>query len=95
MNDQKDLDEFMKLMKSPHDTSFTRESLAIALYEGTPHLSNLAEKMARQFGKAEAIPFYSMTSQEIRNFWLSIADQIIEHSRHYKHNDFSGGAEWR
>ena len=37
---------------------FSVETLAQALYEGFPTLYNLAEEMARQYGKAEALSFF-------------------------------------
>lgn len=86
---QKRMANFGKLMSMSREAPLSREMLAQALYEGTPHLINLAEKMARQYGKADAIPFYAMTSDKIREFWLSIADQIIEHSKHYGPNNGS------
>jgi hypothetical protein len=96
MNDDTDammterLNEFSKTMRLPPDSPLTREQLAVALYEGTPQLSNLAEKMARQYGDhCQAIPFYTMTGQDIRDFWLSIAGQIIEHSKGYGPHDES------
>ncbi len=65
------------------------EELACALYEGTPHIQNLAEKLARQHGKAEALSFYDMMGDDIQNFWKSIAKQIIEHSKHWLENNGS------
>lgn len=37
---------YEKLMEKHHDDKLTLDELACALYEGTPHLANLAEKLA-------------------------------------------------
>jgi hypothetical protein len=65
---------------------FTIDSLANALYEGTPDLSNLAEKCARQFGKAGALSFFGMMGEDVQFFWKDIARQIIEHSKEWREN---------
>ena len=66
--------------------NFTIGSLANALYEGSPDLSNLAEKCARQFGKAGALTWFSMMSKDVQFFWKDIARQIIEHSKEWEEN---------
>ena len=63
------------------------EELACALYEGMPQLSNLAENMARQYGKAGALTFFDMMGEDVQNFWMGIAKQIIDHSREWEKND--------
>lgn len=63
-----------------YNANLTIDQLAEALYEGTPHLQNLAEKLARQHGKAGALTFYSMMSEEVRNFWRGLAKQMIDHA---------------
>ena len=68
------------------NAKLTTDQLAEALYEGTPHLQNLAEKLARQHGKAGALTFYSMMSDDVRNFWRGIAQQIIDHSSEWQEN---------
>jgi hypothetical protein len=65
----------------------TVEELACALYEGTPHLRNLAETLARQHGKAEALTFFDMMGDDVRRFWINIAQQLIDHSSHWLAND--------
>lgn len=83
-------------MKAP-DSVMTRQieaklsvrELAEALYEGTPHLQNLAEKLARQHGKAEALTFFNMTYPEVQNFWMGIAQQLIDHSSKWEQNNGS------
>ena len=67
-----------------HNAKLTVSQLAEALYEGTPHLQNLAEKLARQHGNAQALSFYGLMGDDVRNFWRGIAKQIIDHA-----------AEWR
>jgi len=72
------------VMNQPRDKKLTPIELAEALYEGTPHLSNLAETLARQHGqKCEALSFFALMSDREQIFWLDIANQIIEHSRHW------------
>jgi hypothetical protein len=63
--------------------------LANALYEGLPTLSNLAESMARQYGKAGALSFFSMMGDDVQFFWCDIARQIINHSKEWEANDGS------
>lgn len=67
----------------------TADELACALYEGTAHLQNLAEKLARQHGQAEALTFYDMMGDDVRNFWRGIARQLIEHASEWQHNEGS------
>ncbi len=64
-------------------------SLANALYEGLPTLSNLAEEMARQYGKAGALSFFGMMGDDIQFFWCDIARQIINHSKEWEANEGS------
>ncbi len=72
--------------KKPGET-LTVEELAEAMYEGAPHVQNLAETLARQHGQAGALCFFGMQYEEVRAFWTNIARQIIEHSKHWKEND--------
>lgn len=69
--------------KKPGNTLSIME-LAEALYEGSGHLYNLAESLARQHGAAEALPFFGMTSDDVRAFWCDIARQLIEHSQKWQ-----------
>ena len=69
---------------------FTTDSLANALYEGTPDLSNLAENCARQFGKSGALSWYGMMGEDVQFFWKDIARQIIEHSKEWQENQGCG-----
>lgn len=73
-----------------HKTKLTADQLAEALYEGTPHLQNLAEKLARQHGKAQALTFYSMMGDDVQNFWRGIAQQLIDHAAEWRRNQGSG-----
>jgi hypothetical protein len=77
------------LSKKKHGDKLTEEELACALYEGMPHLQNLAEKLARQHGKAGALSFYGLMGSGVQAFWRSIARQMIEHSKHWQQNDGS------
>lgn len=65
----------------------TIDSLAEALYEGTPQLNSLAENMAIQYGKANALSYFSFMSDEVQFFWKDIARQIIRHSSQWESSD--------
>jgi len=67
----------------------TIDGLAGALYEGQG-LFNLAETLARIHGKADALSFYQMMSEDERNFWRGIAKQLIEHASEWEPNEGSG-----
>lgn len=69
-----------------HGAKLTLDQLAEALYEGTPHLQNLAEKLARQHGKAGALSFYGLMGDDVQNFWRGIAKQIIDHAAEWQEN---------
>lgn len=79
----------LSVFGQPKDKTLTINELAEALYEGTPHIQNLAEKLARQHGKAEALSFYSMMGDEVQNFWRSIAKKLIEHAKEWQPNEGS------
>lgn len=64
----------------------TVKHLAEAIYEGTPHVQNLAEKLARQHGKAEALTFFNMMGDDIQNFYMNIAQQLIDHAKEWEKN---------
>jgi tRNA(Ile2) C34 agmatinyltransferase TiaS len=70
-------------------TKFSVETLAEALYEEFPNLHNLAEEMARQYGKADALSFYHLMGDEVQFFWKDIAKQIIEHAKEWEKNEGS------
>lgn len=67
----------------------TISQLAEALYEGTPHLQNLAETLARQHGKAGALSFFALMGDDVRNFWRGIAKQIVDHASEWEENQGS------
>lgn len=75
------------LVKKRPDETLTVEELACALYEGTPHLANLAEKLARQHSQAEALTFFDLMGEDVQAFWMHIAQELIEHSSQYRKND--------
>lgn len=77
------------LMGKKRFEQLTLDELACALYEGTPHLSNLAETLARQHGKAGALTFYAMMGADVQNFWRGIAKQLIDHAKEWCPNDGS------
>jgi len=81
---------FSTLMTRSGKEQLTLDELACALYEGTQHLSNLAEKLARQHGKAGALTFYDMMGDDVRNFWRGIAKQLIDHAGEWQGNEGSG-----
>lgn len=74
------------LMIADHNAKLSVDQLAEALYEGTPHLQNLAEKLARQHGNAGALTFYGMMGDDVRNFWRGIAKQMIDHAAEWQPN---------
>lgn len=71
------------------DEKLSLDELAEALYEGTNHLSNLAEKLARQHGKAGALSFYNLMGDDVQNFWRGIAKQLIDHAKEWEENEGS------
>lgn len=72
-----------------HSAKLTVNQLAEALYEGTPHLQNLAETLARQHGKAGALSFFALMGDDVQNFWRGIAKQIIDHASEWEPNQGS------
>ena len=74
--------------KRPGD-KLTVGELACALYEGMPQLSNLAETLARHYGKAGALTFFDMMDENVQNFWMSIAKQLIDHAAEWEPNQGS------
>ena len=68
----------------------TVKQLTEAIYEGTPHVQNLAEKLARQHGKdCQALTFFGMMGEDIQNFYMSIAQQLIDHAKEWRANQGS------
>lgn len=65
----------------------TIDELAEAMYEGYPHVQNLAEKLARQHGQARALTFYGLMGDDVQNFWRGIAKQLIDHAREWRNNE--------
>ena len=78
------------MLVQDHNAQLTISQLAEALYEGTPHLQNLAEKLARQHGAAGALTFYGMMGDDVQNFWRGIAKQMIDHASQWLPNQGSG-----
>jgi len=66
----------------------TVDGLANLLYDGK--LSNLAETLARHHGQASALSFLGMMGEGVQNFWRGIAQQLIEHSKHWLENEGCG-----
>lgn len=81
--------EYKTVMNQPRDKKLSVKELAEALYEGLPHVQNLAEKLARQHGKAEALTFFNMMGNDVQNFWMGIAQQLIDHAKHWEVNNGS------
>lgn len=77
------------MLRKPGD-KLTVDELAEALYEGTPHLRNLAETLARQHGKADALSFYTFMGPSVQGFWKRIAQQLIDHAKEWQPNEGSG-----
>ena len=82
------LEERMNLPKKL-DAKLSIAELACAMYEGMPHVQNLAEKTARNYGRAEALTFFYMMGSDVQNFWMGIAKQIIDHSKEWEKNQGS------
>lgn len=80
------------LTKKKHDEKLSVQELACSLYEGTPHLQNLAEKLARQHSGAGALTFFDMNYPEVKNFYMCIAQQLIDHARGWEPKQ-SGGCQ--
>jgi hypothetical protein len=79
-----------KLHAKKSDDKLDVEELACALYEGTPHLQNLAENMARKYGnQCQALSFFDLMGEDVQNFWFGIAKQIIDHAREWEPNEGS------
>jgi hypothetical protein len=76
-------------MTQPKDAKLTVKHLAEVMYEGTQHVQNLAEKLARQHGKAQALSFFSMMGEDVQNFWMHIAQQLIDHAKEWEVNSGS------
>lgn len=84
---------FLGLVAGKKQTDkLTVGELACAMYEGMPHVQNMAEKLACQHSGARALTFFDMNYPEVKNFWMNIAQQIIDHSKGWKPNQ-SGGCE--
>jgi len=72
------------------DDKLSVAELACALYEGMPHVQNLAEKTARNYGQGcEALSFFDLMGPDVQNFWMHIAQQIIDHSKEWEKNQGS------
>lgn len=82
-----DASDFVGLNRKKPGDKLTLNELAIALYEGMPHLSNLAETLARHYGKAGALTFFGMMGEDVRNFWRGIAKQLIDHAKEWEENE--------
>lgn len=75
------------VMFRPKSAKLTIDQLAEALYEGSPHLSNLAETLARQHSTGcLSFSFYSLMGEDVQNFWRGIAKQLINHSKEWRAN---------
>lgn len=77
---------YQGLMAKPHDAKLSTEELACALYEGTPHLQNMAEKLARQHGKAGALSFYDLMGDDVQNLYRQVAGMLIAHASEWEEN---------
>jgi hypothetical protein len=42
-----------------------------------------------QHGEAEALTFFGMMGEDVQNFWMHIAQQMIDHAKHWKKNEGS------
>lgn len=73
-----------------YNEKLTVDELAEAMYEGTRHVQNLAEKLARQHGKAGALTFFRLMGPAVQGFWRGVAQQLIDHSKEWLENQGSG-----
>src|SRR4051812_24615712 len=62
------------------DAKLTVTELAQALYDGYPHLQNLAEKLTRHHSRAGMVAPFEMRDALTHNFWCAIATQLIDHA---------------
>ena len=85
-----DTSEYKKLLDKGFGEQLTVGELACSLYEGTPHLQNLAETLARQHGDAEALTFFALMGPEVQKFWKGIAQELIDHGKEWAANEGSG-----
>lgn len=83
------VETMLALRHKKSDELLTVKELACALYEGTPHLQNLAEKLARQHGKASALTFFGMMGEDVQNFFMNIAQQLIDFGKGWEENNGS------
>jgi hypothetical protein len=81
---------FDSLMRKKPTEKLTLEELACSLYEGTPHLQNLAEKLARQHGKAGALSFFDLMGEDVQNFYKTVAKMLIDHAAEWQANEGGG-----
>jgi len=72
------------VMKEPINKKLSVYELAEAMYEGTQHVQNLAEKLARQHGKTGALSFFNMMGEDIQNLWMGFAQQLIDHAKEWE-----------
>lgn len=70
-----------------YNQKLTIRQLAEAIYEGTPHIQNLAEKLAKQHGKTGALSFFNMMGENVQNFYMTIAKQLIDHAKEWEENN--------
>lgn len=78
------------VMNQPKDKKLSVKELAEAMYEGTQHVQNLAEKLARQHGDGcQALTYFNMMGEDIQNFWMGIAQQLIDHAKEWQPNSGS------
>ena len=75
--------------KDPQTGELTVGELACAIYEGMPHVQNLAEKMARQHGKADALTWFDMMGEDVQNYFFHIAQQLIDFGKGWQENNGS------
>lgn len=66
------------------DVTLSVRDLADALYGGTPHLRDLAAKLAVQHAQAGPLVVFELMPEDVQNFWCWVAQMLIDHS-----------AEWR
>lgn len=83
--DEEPKDKAKALLDKGYNEKLTQEELALALFYGLPHLQGLGSKLAEQYGKnVTFLPLHDELTEEIQEFWRSIAKQLIEHAKKWE-----------
>ena len=81
----------------PKDAKLSTEELAEALYEGSPHLEGLMQKLAQSYrGPGVVVPPWYGQSDNCKDFFKSVATLLIKfslegHFTAYKNEEDTNG----